>query len=641
LIPVVDSLAAEYQARAERDAAQAERYGARSRLVSNLRGLTFGIAVIALLLALFGGAQLVAGVVSGIAALAFAWLVLLHARVIAAEDNALRWAQVNRDALARCLDRWHQLPEDGARFAAAAHPYADDLDLFGPSSLFQKMCVAHTEFGQQTLAHYLKEPADTPTIRLRQEAARALAPLLDLRQRLEALALAVVERPQPAQSSPSVGSDRHPEHPSARASASAARRARQRLVPDPDPLLRWAGSQPRLRARPLVRWGARVLPPVTLGGLVAALLTDLPAAIWALPLLAQLALVVATLPETARVFAAVSSTEGAFLRYGTMLELLEQIDVPAALLQRLRGQILADGNRPSTAMKEFRRMVGWFDLRHNGLVHPFINALLLWDIHCVLGLEAWQLRFGVAARGWFEALGQLEALSSIAGLGHDEPRFVYPELVDAPARFEARELAHPLIARSVRIANDVTLPEPGAVLLVTGSNMSGKSTLLRAMGLAGVMALAGAPVCAAQLRMSRSVVRTSIRIRDSLEHGVSHFYAELGKLKAVLDAAASSGPVLFLLDEILHGTNSRERQIGARWVLSELIARGAMGAATTHDMALTRLPDDLMRRVRLWHFRESVHQGRMTFDYILRPGPVTSGNALQLMRRLGLEVPLE
>jgi len=176
---------------------------------------------------------------------------------------------------------------------------------------------------------------------------------------------------------------------------------------------------------------------------------------------------------------------------------------------------------------------------------------------------------------------------------------------------------------------------------MTGSNMSGKSTLLRAMGLAGVMALAGAPVCAVQLRMSRSVVRTSIRIRDSLERGVSHFYAELSKLKAVLEATAAPGPVLFLLDEILHGTNSRERQIGARWLLSELIARGAIGAATTHDMGLTRLPDDLMRRVELRHFRESVREGQMTFDYMLRPGPVTSGNALRLMRRLGLSVPLE
>ena len=171
--------------------------------------------------------------------------------------------------------------------------------------------------------------------------------------------------------------------------------------------------------------------------------------------------------------------------------------------------------------------------------------------------------------------------------------------------------------------------------------MSGKSTLLRSMGLSTVMALAGAPVCAARLRLARFSVCTSIRIADSLGSGVSHFYAELSKLKAVLDATSGGSPVLFLLDEILHGTNSRERQIGARWVIAELLSRGAMGAVSTHDMGLAKLPDEMMQHVTLVHFRENVQDGKMSFDFKLRPGPVTAGNALRLMRSVGLEVPLE
>jgi DNA mismatch repair ATPase MutS len=285
--------------------------------------------------------------------------------------------------------------------------------------------------------------------------------------------------------------------------------------------------------------------------------------------------------------------------------------------------------------------VGWFDLRHNGLLHPLVNVLVLWDIHCTLALERWQKQVGKHLRGWFEVIGWFEALSSLAAFARDEPGAVYPELVSDTVVFDAEGLGHPLIAPGRRVPNDVVLPGPGSALLVTGSNMSGKSTLLRAMGLASVLALAGAPVVARRLRMSRLAPATSIRVADSLEAGVSHFYAEIAKLKRVVDAAKGEAPVLFLLDEILHGTNSRERQIGARWVLAELLALGSLGAISTHDQELCRLPDSMMSTVRLVHLRESVNDGVMSFDYKVYPGPVTSGNALRLMRSVGLDVPLE
>jgi DNA mismatch repair ATPase MutS len=342
---------------------------------------------------------------------------------------------------------------------------------------------------------------------------------------------------------------------------------------------------------------------------------------------------------TGRVFAAVSMTEGAFLRYGGLLELLEKLPLDTALFASLRRSLLGGNDSPSAAMQEFSRKVGWFDLRHNGLIHPIANVLLLWDVHCVLALESWQRRSGKAARGWFKAIGEFEALSSLSGLAHDEPGFSFPELLDRP-EFTAEGLGHPLIDGPGRVTNDVSLPEGGTTLLVTGSNMSGKSTLLRAMGLAAVMAYAGGPVSAARLRLGRFQICTSIRISDSLERGVSHFYAEINKLKAVVDKSLNGLPVFFLLDEILHGTNSRERQIGARWIMSELIRNGALGAVSTHDMGLCELSPELMKRVTLVHFRESVADGKMTFDYKLRPGPVSAGNALRLMNLVGLAVPV-
>jgi hypothetical protein len=614
-----------YAARRHEFERQGEQLAARSRLLSNLRGLSFGTAVIAALVAIFGSQHLTAGLIAGVATLAFTVLVPVHARVIEKEEDARRRASVNADGEARCAGRWIELPDDGARYFDPSHRYSEDLDLFGRGSLFQRLCVAHTRYGQDRLARMLDGPPELDRITERQNAVRSFAPALELRQELEAHALAVVERPaEPAPSTPT--------------SKSAAAR---REPPDPDPFLRWAEGPSTLARRPWIVWSARLLPVVSVTAILAASLGHLPAIVWAVPLTVQVLINWRVRLEVSGVFHAVSATQGAFLRYGAMLEALERIELPLPLLRDLCASGASKGTRPSRAMRQFRQIVGWFDLRHNGLVHPFVDSVLMWDVHCVVALDRWKNRHGRHTRRWFEAIGEAEALSSFAALAHDEPGFSFAEIVVGPPRFDAQALGHALIADTRRITNDVQLSSPGSVLLVTGSNMSGKSTLLRSMGLAAVMGLAGCPVCAGRLVMSPLRIGTSVRIRDSLEGGVSHFYAELGKLKRVLTLAEAGSDVLFLLDEILHGTNSRERQIGARWLLGELIRHGAIGAVSTHDEALCELSGELKERVRQVHFREDVSMGKMSFDYLLRPGPVTSGNALRLMRSVGLDVPLE
>jgi DNA mismatch repair ATPase MutS len=245
---------------------------------------------------------------------------------------------------------------------------------------------------------------------------------------------------------------------------------------------------------------------------------------------------------------------------------------------------------------------------------------------------------GTSARGWLEALGRFEALSSIATFAFEHPGYGLPEIGEAELAFDAKGLGHPLLDEDRRVLNDVTLPGAGAALLVTGSNMSGKSTLLRSIGVAAVLAMAGAPVCARTLRIGPCVVRTSMRVSDSLRDGISRFYAELLKLKGVVETARSGRPVLFLLDEILHGTNSRERHIGARSILRTLVGRNTTGAVSTHDLALAELEQSMAGKVRNVHFEEQVINGNMTFDYLLRDGVVRSGNALRWMRTVGLEV---
>jgi hypothetical protein len=612
-----------YTERAQRFEHLAAELGRKSRRVSNLRGLSFGTAAIALLLATLGN-QPAAGPVAAVAAVVFVALVVWHSRVIAQEDDAIRLTRVNLDARARVTGAWHELPDDGARFATDAHPYAVDLDLFGKGSVYQRINVAHTRFGQDALSRFLANTEKPATIRARQEAARALAPLIEERQKLEALSIAVVEPP------PSLSTDGRP-----------ASKKRPAEPPDPEPLLAWAEQEPWLEKQRALVVALYVLPVLTIGLMFLAKPIGLPGTVWLLPFMLQLFVAGRVRRQADLVFGAVSSTQGAFLRYGPMFELIERLNLSSSLLAELQHGLVSSAVTPSASMRRFERIVSYFELRHGGIIYVFANSFLLWDAHCLLRLEGWQKSAGRYARSWFRVLGEVEALSAFAGLAFDEPGFAWPEIVEGAACFEAKALAHPLLSTGTRVANDVALPEPGRALLVTGSNMSGKSTLLRSMGTAAALALSGAPVCAERLRLSPLAIRTSLKISDSLARGVSHFYAEVSRLKAALDATAGELPVLFLLDEILHGTNSEERQIGARWIIAELLRRGAIGAVSTHDIGLCRLPDELMARVVQCHFRESVEGGRMTFDYRLRPGPVTGGNALRLMRLVGLPVPLE
>ena len=602
---------AEYRAREQRFSADAERHAARSRTVSNLRGLSFAVFIVSLLLSVFGKTNTLAGPASLLGLVAFLALVVWHSRVLGEEDLARRFARVNKDALARTTGRFSELAENGARFVDPAHPYTSDLDVFGPSSLFQRISVAHTSVGQEKLAGFFSHTSPPAVVRERQVAVRALAPLLDLRQRIEALALGIVD---PAGS-------------------------KRKEPPNPEPLLQWAEEKPQLEHWLHVVWAARILPFFTIGGMVLWSSFGRSWLFFTIPAVLSLFTLSLANAITSRVFHAVSETQGAFLRYGTLLGELESLDVDAPLIRAAQARLNQSGKKPSEEMRRFERVVGFFELKHNGMIYPVVNLFLLWDVHCVLALEAWQERAGRFVREWLDVVGEAEALSSLAGLAHDEPSFCFPELSDKPC-FLAEELGHVLIDRQVRVTNSVALPEAGTALLVTGSNMSGKSTLLRSMGLANVLAFAGGPVCAKKLLLAECSLITSIRISDSLSSGVSHFYAELNKLKAVVDGTAGSKPVFFLLDEILHGTNSLERQIGARWVIGELMKRGALGAVSTHDMGLAELEPSLMSRVTMIHFRESVKDNEMSFDYKAHPGPVQAGNALRLMRRIGLDVPL-
>jgi hypothetical protein len=588
-------------------AREVARWEARSSRIATAR-LAFAAAT----LALVGGivwarlgdwawaalASLVAG---------FIVLVFIHARAHDAKERASAGQRFHERGLARLDHDWDRLPATSARFRSSDHPFTADLDVFGRASLMQLVDVTETRTGEECLARLLslESPGAWPDdVERRQAAVRDLVARSVFRERL---------------------------------SISGGILADEK--PNPTPILVWAEQRGRMPV--LTASSAWLLPLVALAVVALAPALHMRAGSVIAVIAVIMVFAIAVSMRFTPMLEAVSARESAVTRWRAMVAAIEGEPFEAPLLVGLRER-LKDGPRPaSEEIAALGRIVGFVDARRNEVFRFFIGPLLMWDVHCASALLRWRERSGERVRGWLDALGEIEALSGLAAFAHEHPDFAWPEAAAKPM-FEARGLGHPLIDDEHRVGNDVGLPSTSRALVVTGSNMSGKSTLLRAIGANTVLAFAGAPVAASALKIGPVRVATSMRIEDSLEHGVSHFLAELRRLKRVIDLAhddeKGAASVLFLLDEILHGTNSRERIIGARAVVQELLANRALGAISTHDLGITALERDLSGRVENAHFEEQVDGDKMTFDYVLRPGVVHSSNALRLMRAVGIPV---
>jgi DNA mismatch repair ATPase MutS len=307
------------------------------------------------------------------------------------------------------------------------------------------------------------------------------------------------------------------------------------------------------------------------------------------------------------------------------------------LSKRLLAQLSSEGIRASQAIARLGTVVQFIESRRN-IILAVLDLPLLYSVHAALAGERWRRHHGHAVRAWLQAIGDLEALISLSGYSYEHPDDPFPELVDGAASFEAASIGHPLLAGAVCVRNDVAISGDTRVLLISGSNMSGKSTLLRTVGINTVLAMAGAPVRAQRLRLSPLQVGANIRINDSLHEGSSRFYAEITRLRHLNELATRTPPLLFLLDEVLQGTNSRDRFVGAQGVIRALLGRGSIGLVTTHDLALTQIDVAAGGRLRNLHFQDELRDGRMKFDFKLHEGIVTKSNGLELMRSIGLDV---
>ena len=516
-----------------------------------------------------------------------------------ARRRSERAAQLYRFGIDRIDDQWAGKGSSGTRFISDHHPYAADFDLFGVGSLFELLSLARTRVGEDTLAEWLMNPASKSVVESRQQAIDELRTRIDLREDLALLAEGIHS-----------GSD-----------------AQQ--------LVMWAVAPAwiisirlRLTAFALALLALIGLALWFLGfGYVPFLITVMLGQSFGFRFRRQIQTVINSVDVPAKDLQLLEE----------VLHRIEQEQFTSARLIELRAELDVEGLPPSQQIAKLKRLLELLDSRRNLFFAP-IAFILLWPMQIAMAIELWRQRSGPAVGKWLAAIGEVEALSSIAGYAFEHPDDPFPELVKGGVCFEAEQLGHPLIPRAQNVRTDLVLGSTPAVLIVSGSNMSGKSTLLRSVGTNTVLALAGAPVRARRLRLTPLQVGASIRIQDSLQAGASRFYAEITRLHQIVDLTKGPLPVLFLLDEILHGTNSHDRLIGAKAVVRGLVDRSAIGLVTTHDLALTKIVDELGDRAANVHFEDHLEAGKMTFDYMLRPGVLQKSNALELMRSVGLEI---
>jgi hypothetical protein len=592
----------------------------RSRRLSTVRGATFlaGVGMLVAVDFLEGPGERAALALLVLVVATFIAQVVVHRRIRAEERWEGALASIAREGMLRLERRWRELDEAlppaerEPPDVPGDHAYAADLDVVGRASLWRLLGPVTSVRAHDLLAGWLLEPGVPDTARARQDAVRELAPEAELRAHFTALG----------------------------------------RLDTPDTLgswgrfLDWADAAPDFASRPTLRGAAFLLPPL----LLAAVLGDVLLGFgpwWLLVALPQIAVVRTSGRLAEPSFAAAASAASPARGVVPQLRLLDGTEWDAPVLRDARERL---GRGSDAAHARLGSLLRWLDTveSRRNIVYATLSPVLLLDLHLAMALDRWRVRHGPEVRAWLDASAEWEALGALSTLAHDHPGWCYPELSgEAPPRVVATGLGHPLLPPDRCVPNDVSLGPPGRFLLVTGSNMSGKSTLLRALGLNAVLAGAGAPVCARSLSIPCMRVFTCMRVDDSLEEGVSLFMAELLRIRSVVEEARAPDelgrPVLYLLDEMLHGTNTAERRVAARGVVRHLLDAGALGAVSTHDLALAETPE-LLEAAHAVHFREEVAGGssgrpRITFDYRLREGIATTRNALKLLEAVGLSLP--
>ncbi|GAB6152069.1 MutS family DNA mismatch repair protein [Desulfosporosinus burensis] len=534
--------------------------------------------------------------------LSFAALVIWH-HTLRKRQSYIRLLYENYEqALKRLAGEWKSFLDAGDDFKDPAHPYSDDLDLFGFGSLFQWINTAKTFRGRETLKEWLsKPPVEIDSILEKQKAIKEVARNLAWRQRFL------------ADASMSKGT-----------------------LNSPQAIIEWAKAfdSSYLRVRVLIL--GRALPIITILFLLLYILTSKVSFWFPLAGIIIQSLILLQGKQRGKVLNAVYSYRESLKIYEKMLERFEKRSFQSKYLQSLKkGLRDREGKSASEQIQKLARLADLIANRNNAMF-LVINILTLWDIQCMIALESWKEKSGRSLVRWVETIAELEALSSLSIIHFDHLDWGFPEISPQKPGIVAIKMGHPLLKESV--CNDVAIEKRSGILLITGSNMSGKSTLLRTVGINLVLAYTGAPVYAQSFSCSMLEIYTCMRVSDNLGENISSFYAELLRIKQIVSASKTDKNVFFLLDEIFKGTNSQDRHAGAKVLIRQLSKVGSMGMVSTHDLELGDLERENDRKIRNYHFREYYKNDEIQFDYKLRAGISTTRNAMYLIKMAGIEV---
>lgn len=492
---------------------------------------------------------------------------------------------------------------NGSKYHEKEHPYSSDLDIFGENSLFQFLNRTTSEPGSDMLASYLNEKADLEQIHERQKAVSELTKIPEWTKRIQTFGTL-----QPFSNH------------------------------SKDRLNQWI-SQPNIFL-PFRPWGwlRYVLPTIA----IITTLLFMNGNISITPFLAML-LVMAVVAwqinkDVAPIHRQLDEISRQLGPLFNVIEMIESQKFESSLLLQIQKKVTGENAKASEEIKKLKKLLDMLDVRYNWMFSPFLNLLLQWNLQQILDLEKWKTKHQYHLSKWVIALAEIETLNSLATFSFNNPSYIFPEVTNDYFSLEGEAIGHPLIPENRRVNNPVSIPSSGQLMLVTGSNMAGKSTYLRSVGVNCVLAFCGAPVCASKFRVSLVSVLSSMRIADNLQESTSTFYAELKKLKMVIDRVNNHDKVLILLDEILRGTNSFDRHTGSKALIKQLINENTAGIVATHDLELAELKDSFSEHILNYHFDVQVADEELYFDYKLKPGVCQSMNASILMKKIGIRI---
>ncbi|QGU96763.1 DNA mismatch repair protein [Clostridium bovifaecis] len=575
----------------------------RIAFISNLRLVFFLVGIVGALFYYLIKNYYLAVAVFLAFLLAFIMLVKMHNKAIEKRSYMTALHEINDKSIKRIEGEWKQFIDTGEEFVDAEHNYSKDLDIFGKGSLFQWINTTVTYLGRERLREIFEKPSkEISDIYERQEAVGELAEKLDFRQNFMAEGMIAAKE-----------------------------------IHNPEELFLWANSRKKFYCNPLLNFIIYIWPLITVIAILLPFTTRTPYYMGALVICINIGILMWDNEDRSRVLGTVDKYKENIRTYYGMLQALEKEQFHSRYIKNIKSNLINDkGDTASEQIRKLSVIEEKVSGRRN-VYYSIINILTLSDYRYMRVLEMWKKDSGECINKWLNTLGEIEALAGLSIIKYDNPEWVMPSFTENQSLLSAKEMGHPLLTGE-RVCNDLKMQKPSNILLITGSNMSGKSTLLRTAGINLVLAYAGAPVCAKEFSCSVMEIYTCMRVSDDLERSISSFYAEILRIKKIVEATKRDKQIFFLLDEIFKGTNSMDRHTGAKVLINRLSREGALGLVSTHDLELGELEEESQGKVKNYHFREYYKEDKIYFDYKLRSGISTTRNALYLIKMAGIEI---